>query len=55
MDFQQTGKQDDAGRFECGYLKVTTENLPNRDLPGGEKPPNPIDRGALKHYNIIIS
>ena len=22
MDFQQTGKQDDAGRFECGYLKT---------------------------------
>ena len=22
MDFQQTGKQDDAGRFERGYLKT---------------------------------
>jgi len=39
MDFQQMGKQDNAGRFECGYLKVTTENLTNWNLPGCEKPP----------------
>ena len=39
MFFQQTGKQDNAGRFERGYLKVTTENLTNWDLPGCEKPP----------------
>jgi len=39
MDFQQMGKQDNAGRFERGYLKVTTENLPNWNLPGCEKPP----------------
>ena len=39
MVFQQTGKQDNAGRFERGYLKVTTENLTNWDLPGCEKPP----------------
>ena len=39
MDFQQTGKQDNAGRFERGYLKVTTENLTNWNLPECEKPP----------------
>ena len=39
MDFQRTDKRDNAGRFECGYLKVTTENLTNWDLPGREKPP----------------
>ena len=39
MVFQQTGKQDNAGRFEHGDLKVTTENLTNWDLPGCEKPP----------------
>ena len=39
MVFQQTGKQDNAGRFESGYLKATTENLTNWDLPGCEKPP----------------
>ena len=39
MVFQQTGKQDNAGRFELGYLKATTENLTNWDLPGCEKPP----------------
>jgi len=41
MDFQQMGKQDNAGRFERGYLKVTTENLTNWILPGCEKPLNP--------------
>ena len=46
--FQQTGKQDNAGRFECGYLKVTTENLTNWDLPGCEKPPKTNNRDALK-------
>ena len=40
MDFQRMGKQDNAGRFECGYLKVTTENLTNWILPEREKPPN---------------
>ena len=39
MDFQQMGKQDNAGRFERGCLKVTTENLTNWYLPGCEKPP----------------
>jgi len=48
MDFQQTGKQDDAGRFERGYLKVTTENLPNRDLPGCEKPPESNEQRCPK-------
>jgi hypothetical protein len=40
MDFQRTGKKDNAGRFERGYLKVTTENLTSWTLPGREKPPN---------------
>ena len=40
MGFQRMGKQDNAGRFECGYLKVTTENLTNWNLPEREKPPN---------------
>jgi hypothetical protein len=39
MDFQQMDKQDNAGRFERGYLKVTTENLSNWNLPGCEKSP----------------
>ena len=39
MDFQQMGKQDNAGRFERGYLKVTTEKLTNWNLPRCEKPP----------------
>jgi hypothetical protein len=39
MDFQQMGKQDNAGRFERGYLKATTENLTNWNLPMCEKPP----------------
>ncbi len=38
MDFQRMGKKANAGRFECGYLKVTTENLINWNLPGREKP-----------------
>ena len=38
MGFQQMGKQDNAGRFEGGYLKVTTENLTNWNLPRCEKP-----------------
>ena len=33
------GKQDNAGRFEHGYLKVTTENLINWTLLRREKPP----------------
>ena len=39
MDYQQTCKQDNAGRFERGCLKVTTENLTNWDLLICEKPP----------------
>jgi hypothetical protein len=27
MDFQRMGKKTNAGRFERGYLMVTTENL----------------------------
>ena len=37
MDFQQMGKQDNAGRFERGYLKVTTEKLTNWNLFSCEK------------------
>jgi hypothetical protein len=40
MGFQRMGKQDNAGRFERGYLKVTTENLTNWNLPEREKPSN---------------
>ena len=39
MGFQRTSKRDNAGRFERGYQKVTTENLTNWDLPEREKPP----------------
>jgi len=39
MDFQRMGKQDNAGRFEGGYPKVTTENLASWTLPRREKPP----------------
>ena len=40
MDFQQMGKQDNAGRFERGCLKVTTENhLAIWNLLICEKPP----------------
>ena len=39
MDFQQMSKQDNAGRFERGYLKATTENLTNWNLLRCEKPP----------------
>ena len=46
------GKQDNAGRFESGYLKVTTENLTSWNLPGREKAPIPIFRGAR---NILYS
>ena len=38
MDFQRMGKKANAGRFERGYLKVTTGNLTNWNLPGREKP-----------------
>ena len=38
MDFQRMGKKANAGRFERGYLKVTTENLTNWNLPRCEKP-----------------
>ena len=41
------GKQDNAGRFERGYLKVTTENLTSWNLPGREKPPETNFRDAL--------
>ena len=43
MVFQQMGKQDNAGRFERGHLKVTTENLTNWNLPKCEKPPEIIE------------
>jgi len=33
------GKEANAGRFERGYLKVTTENLTNWTLLKREKPP----------------
>ena len=33
MVFQQMGKQDNAGRFERGYLKVTTESLTSWTSP----------------------
>ena len=33
------GKLDNAGRFERGYLKGTTENLTKWNLPKCEKPP----------------
>jgi len=39
MVFQQMGKQDNSGRFECGCLKAATENLADWDLPMCEKPP----------------
>ena len=34
------GKKTNAGRFERGYLKVTTENLSSWTLSRREKPPN---------------
>ncbi len=39
MDFQRMGKKADAGRFERGYLKETTENLTSWTLSGREKQP----------------
>ena len=36
------GKQDNAGGFERGYLKVTAKNLANWNLPRCEKPPKTI-------------
>ena len=57
MVFQQTGKQDNAGRFERGYLKVTTENLTNWDLSGCEKPPKnqlievPFSIARITHFS----
>ena len=39
MDFQRMGKKTNAGRFERGYLKVTTENLTSWTLSRREKPP----------------
>jgi hypothetical protein len=39
MDFQRMEPKANAERFESGYLKVTTENLPNWNLSGREKPP----------------
>ena len=38
MDFQQMGKQDNAGRLERGCLKETAENLTNWNLLRCEKP-----------------
>jgi hypothetical protein len=42
MDFQRVDKKANAGRFECGHLKVTTENLANWNLSRHEKPPKTI-------------
>lgn len=39
MDFQRTGKKANAGRFERGCMKVTTENRTNWTLSRREKPP----------------
>jgi len=47
MIFQQTGKQDNAGRFEHGYLKVTTKNLPIGLCPDAKSLRKPMNRGAL--------
>jgi len=52
MDFQRTDKRDNAGRFERGYLKVTTENLTNWDLSGREKPPKTNFQRCPK-YNAL--
>ena len=32
MNFETIPKKDAFGKFECGYPKVTTENLPNADF-----------------------
>ena len=42
------GKQDNAGRFECGCLNVTTENLTSWTWSRREKPLKICFRGALK-------
>ena len=39
MDFQWMSKKANAGRFERGYLNVTTEKLTNWTLLKREKPP----------------
>jgi len=39
MDFQRMDQKANAGRFERGYLKVTTENLANWNWSRSEKPP----------------
>ena len=39
MDFQRMGKMANAGRFERGYLKGTTENLTSWTMLRREKPP----------------
>jgi len=39
MDFQWMSQKANAGRFERGYLKVTTDNLTNWTLLEHEKPP----------------
>ena len=39
MDFQRMGKKINAGRFESGYLKVTTENVTSWTWLRREKPP----------------
>ena len=39
MDFQRMSKKANAGRFERGYLNVTTENLTNWTLLRREKTP----------------
>jgi hypothetical protein len=40
MDFQRMGKKTNAGRFERGYPKATTENPASWTLSRREKPPN---------------
>jgi len=42
MDFQRMDQKANAGRFEDGYLKVTTENLAIWNWSKREKPPKTI-------------
>ena len=45
------GKQDNAGRFERGYLKVTTENFTIGICPDAKSLRKPMNRGTLKKKN----
>ena len=40
-------QKTNAGRFECGYVKVTTENFPIGFGPDAKSRRKPIFRGAL--------